>query len=352
MLLGQTIGISFAMSLFFFAILVAPVPLADSAPSKALSTASHKHNATPTSRALAASRERSLSYINYLSSKAASYLPRNAPTAFTLLPLLAAFAITFLLPYSTSSPNFPTLLITLHLALYIPVYAPPSNPPLIFALTTILTLLFHAKQTLTALLDNDPGSHLHRHSAYLATLHLPHSSRSHASRSASATSRVLSALNDHPAVSAVGWDVLLSAVSLCLWATIRAIPASSIVRVSTGSLFSLFKTTSSPPSNAKAGEAPETPIGASISPTRRSTRRRRSTAKARKNFSEEDYDDEDFDGSIKGSPAPYGVDGDIPIGEETVKEDLEAGAVGWAVFVFGGLGALAGGVLGAEVEGR
>lgn len=49
---------------------------------------------------------------------------------------------------------------------------------------------------------------------------------------------------------------------------------------------------------------------------------------------------------------PDGVDGEVPMGEENVEADLESGAVGWAVFVLGGLGVLAGGVLSAEVEER
>jgi len=48
-------------------------------------------------------------------------------------------------------------------------------------------------------------------------------------RSSTAVGKVLGAIGDHPAVSAVGWDVLLSGTSLGLWAADRGLDVQAIL---------------------------------------------------------------------------------------------------------------------------
>lgn len=42
-------------------------------------------------------------------------------------------------------------------------------------------------------------------------------------------SRLLGAIGEHPAVSAVGWDVLLSGLSLGVWAAVRGLDGKEML---------------------------------------------------------------------------------------------------------------------------
>ena len=55
-------------------------------------------------------------------------------------------------------------------------------------------------------------------------------------RSSTAVGKVLGAIGDHPAVSAVGWDVILSGLSVGLWAAVRGLDVQGIL-VSSGLWF-------------------------------------------------------------------------------------------------------------------
>jgi hypothetical protein len=97
----------------------------------------------------------------------------------------------------------------------------------LFRLASILSFLVHGGSTLSALLSNDPGPSYHRHS-----LRHPHKieHRGPWERSSTSFGRVLGAIGDHPVVGMVGWDVLLSGLSIGLWAAARGLDPGHIAR--------------------------------------------------------------------------------------------------------------------------
>lgn len=89
-----------------------------------------------------------------------------------------------------------------------------------------ISTFLHLKSTFLALFYNTPDSTYYRHSI----LHpFKEEYRSTFDRSSTALSRVFGAIGEHPAVSAVGWDVLLSGLSLGIWAAIRGLDANELL---------------------------------------------------------------------------------------------------------------------------
>jgi hypothetical protein len=99
----------------------------------------------------------------------------------------------------------------------------------IFKTISIISTLMHGKSTLLALLFNTPDSHYHRHSL-LHPFKKDH--RSLIERTATGVGRILGAIDDHPAVNAVGWDVIISGLSVGLWATNRGLDVRALLRSS------------------------------------------------------------------------------------------------------------------------
>jgi hypothetical protein len=86
-------------------------------------------------------------------------------------------------------------------------------------ISTISTIL-HFKSSFLALSNNTPDSTYYRHSL----LHpFKEEHRSALNRDSTALSRVFGAVLEHPAISAFGSDVLLSGLSLGIWAAIRGL---------------------------------------------------------------------------------------------------------------------------------
>ena len=204
------------------------------------------------------------------------------------------------------------------------------------------SFLLHVALTLTALLDNDPRAHEHKHSSYLAYLHLPHAQElSAVDRSKSALSEMLGAIEDHPAVAHMGWDVIMYGASLVTWAATRGLDLGGIARAA--------GITNSPKSNAaiEASSYVKSKIkDATVSAEDdvRSSKPRRhpkSSSKAK---------DADKDDDGDGAYAQSSAEGAVAAGEEEFPEDLEAGALSCALLFAAGLGAAAAGVLGAEIE--
>ena len=84
----------------------------------------------------------------------------------------------------------------------------------------MISSLLHFKSSFLALFKNTPESTYYRHSL-LRPFKEEH--RSALDRSTTAFGRVFGAILEHPAISAIGADVLLSGLSLGLWAAIRGL---------------------------------------------------------------------------------------------------------------------------------
>jgi hypothetical protein len=123
------------------------------------------------------------------------------------------------------TPQFWSFLLIPHLVLFRPLYLdrlapltygsvkhPHRTYLAVYRFLSYASFLLYLKQTFVAIRGNDPGAFQHRHSQYLASLHLPHEhQRGPIQRATSSISRVLGSLGDHPAVASVGWDVLMCA---------------------------------------------------------------------------------------------------------------------------------------------
>lgn len=97
----------------------------------------------------------------------------------------------------------------------------------LFQYISIFSALLHVKSSFLALFYNIPDSTYYRHSL----LHpFKEEHRSTLDRSTTALGRVFGAINEHPAVSAQGWDVLLSGLSLGIWAAVRGLDATDMLK--------------------------------------------------------------------------------------------------------------------------
>ncbi|KAJ4304329.1 hypothetical protein N0V88_001942 [Collariella sp. IMI 366227] len=189
-LLPHLVNLSFAQNLFYVALLQTPLPISVS---------------EETSPQLPIHPLASLNGRN----------PPSPPPSSSLnsSPWLPSFS-------PTSSPSWGTI----HPD---PRDAYPSITKL-FRTISVITTLFHAKTTLSALLYNLPGSYQHRHSVKIP---FDVERRSKWERTATAIEKVLGAMTDHPVVSAAGKDVLLSAVTLGIWVAVRLTDVGNMLRV-------------------------------------------------------------------------------------------------------------------------
>lgn len=98
----------------------------------------------------------------------------------------------------------------------------------LFRTMTFLSAFLHARSTLLALFTDTPQSTHYRHSL-LHPFKDQEEHRSFVDRSYIAMSRVFGAIGEHPAVGSVGWDVLLTGLSIGLWAAIRGLDVQQIL---------------------------------------------------------------------------------------------------------------------------
>jgi hypothetical protein len=97
----------------------------------------------------------------------------------------------------------------------------------LFQYISIFSALLHVKSSFLALFYNIPDSTYYRHSL----LHpFKEEHRSTLDRSTTALGRIFGAINEHPAISAQGWDVLFSGLSLGIWAAIRGLEATDMLK--------------------------------------------------------------------------------------------------------------------------
>jgi hypothetical protein len=151
------------------------------------------------------------------------------------LPVLWSIAANLLIPFAANTRSFTFILVISKLLSFFPLIIPSVLPvgfgtthshphnvhrtyTTLFKTISVFSFLLHSKESVQALVYNAPGDSYHRHSL-LHPFKTEH--RSVLNRGSTAVGRVLGAVGDHPAVNAVGWDVLLSGLSTGLWSAVR-----------------------------------------------------------------------------------------------------------------------------------
>jgi len=391
MALGEIIAVAFGQNLFFLTILMTPMPLPDSDVSSR-HPISKKHSSAESGAIAKASKavrdsttatEHAIHpYWRKLSSLPARYIPAKPAlwtphTAVYILPLIINYVAIFLVPFASNTPSFSTVLLIPHLLLYLPLYIdrivphsfgsthPSSHDAhraytTVFKFISVVSFFLHLKQTLVALLDNEPGSHYHRHSSLI--FHHDEN-RSKVERTSTAVGRVLGCLGDHPAVASVGWDVMLCGLSLVIWAAIRGLDTNGILEGAglsrLGNVFTHDARNAVSEKVVEAKDKAKELINGIVeeSPTplakKGRGRPRKGTNTAvpssprkgtRRTKAEHGSDSDDVYIPDRSSRVDEQIEG-----EEDAEGDVEAGVLSWALLSLGGLGVAGPGVLRAEV---
>ncbi|PVH86926.1 hypothetical protein DL98DRAFT_582243 [Cadophora sp. DSE1049] len=229
--LASLVNLSYAQNLFFVAMLLTPVPLPENV-----------RDITRNSIPITSSRHSHL-LEKIVPRKQDGFLPK--PALYISL-LLTSFATTFLIPYAANTTAFVNVswisgmlpFCFLLLPYVIPAgWGTVSNHPhdsqltytTLFRIISTVSAALHLKSTALALIYNAPESTYYRHSL----LHpFKEAHRTPLGRGSTAIGRVLGAMGEHPAVGSVAWDVLLTGLSLGIWAAIRSLDAKEMLRSS------------------------------------------------------------------------------------------------------------------------
>lgn len=182
------------------------------------------------------------------SSRYSRFIERVIPTkpdgflpspALYITLLLANFSAIFLIPFAANTPSFMTVSLASRLIpfsfLVLPYVTPTawgavhthphsaqSTYTTLFRTISVISAALYLKSTVLALASNTPEKYSYRHSL----LHPFQEERlSVLNRGSTAVGRLFGAIGEHPAVSAAGWDVILSGLSLGIWAGIRGLDA-------------------------------------------------------------------------------------------------------------------------------
>jgi hypothetical protein len=167
--------------------------------------------------------------------------------------LISTFTTVFLIPFASNTPSFMTVSILSRALpfsfLMLPYVVPTSwgivhtHPhsahytyTTLFRTISAISAFFHLKATVFSLFYNTSENHYYRHSL-LRPLKEEHLSA--LNRGYTAVGRLFGAIREHPAVGAVGWDVILSGLSLGVWAAVRGLDATEML----GSSMVLMKRT-------------------------------------------------------------------------------------------------------------
>lgn len=236
----------------------------------------------------------------------------------------------------------------------------------IFHWLSMLSMLLHLTQTVFALVANTPSKKTSTYN-YIWTMHSTRE-RSTFERAESAIGQVLGSIADNPIIAAVGWDVLLSVLSLSAWTFMNALDANDILNCSPPPFSALSvaeedtkndthkhvsfnndTTTNAvdmdgPPSPAqtkKRGRKPK--VAAAEKPVEAPKKGGRKRA----NSARDDY----VPSEAVASEIATTEHSNRGIDNESV-ELAESSALSWGLFILGGLGTTSAAVLGAEVRRR
>lgn len=233
---------------------------------------------------------------------------------------------------------------------------------------SIVSTAFYLRSTFWGVLLNS-GATYHRRYNFVWSTH-PWYERTLWSKLTSASGKILGAISDDPIISVIGWDVLLSGFSLCIWAAARGLDVKDMF----GSIFPQIgkEDTSknvafSPETESNKEETPASPTESQGSPsTRRRGRSKRnanstqkegsspSTRRSLRRRTVTDSSDAD-DAAYTPSPTVEAEVADLEHEEEhddTMTEDAEASALAWGLSLVGGLGLMSAAVMGAEIRSR
>jgi hypothetical protein len=372
--LAPVTSLSFAMNLFFLAVLWTPIPISEES-TNLISVQKTKHT-RKTSKSLKTAAadtaitvaSRTESFLTRTKNQINAYIPAKPPTwsphvTTYILPLFLTSFHTVLLTMATNTNSFHSILRSLAVDLFLPIFLPRILPLMAghvdqtqgttrkrslsaFRTFSLLSTAIYILQTAISLLDNDPGAHRHRHSLF--HFHLD-AERSKTARTRSAFARIIGSLTDHPAIGRIGVDVLLSSISLAAWAVMRGFDPKIILRAAgwvTKSELDVatevknivareVKSLMLERDRDEESEAEETP-----SPPSRRTRGKKTSATRKKAPVVEDEESE---------AETESVGQNVLVGEEERKPEWESGALAWGMMVLGGLGAGAAGVFGADI---
>jgi hypothetical protein len=247
--LAQLVNLSYAQNLFFVAVLLTPVPLPEN-------VRDITRNSVPITSSRSAveylSNPKSAKRIHRYSQLMEKIIPTKPEgfvpnSALYIILLLSSLTTVFLIPFASNTPSFMTVSILSRVLpfsfLWLPHFVPASWGTVhthphdahstyiaIFRTISAISGLLHIKSSVTALFYNTPESIYYRHSL-LRPFKEEH--RSAFNRGSTAIGRVFGAVGEHPAVTAVGWDVILSGLSLGVWAATRGLDSKEILRSST-----------------------------------------------------------------------------------------------------------------------
>ncbi|KAE9975720.1 hypothetical protein BLS_002467 [Venturia inaequalis] len=404
-LLAQFASLSTAQCLFFIILLLTPVPLTSGAPTDSESRVLTPHPQLITLPALLSFIAISYLGIKTLDPKHQSATPLYNTGIWTSVTSAGYFALPLLLA-TLFQPNY------LHkVRRFKSTHAARKSYEDIFRALALAAASIHVYFTYQTFVNESPPHKYLQHNFVWNT----HSTEQNTwfGRTVGVVGSIAGALSDNPVISQVGWDVLLSAVSLCLWSVVHGVDVSAMLR-SSGLTWSLSvppKVEELPFIKAlptfggesgvsgevleKAGDAIEEladTIELSPLPVKaRGRGRPRKTSQAiskdhvyahstssstqatsgastssnslRKSkrsqhdsqFTEGNGEDDDADATYQPTAATekeidhYDFDEGH---EEGMAKETEAGVLSWGLFVLGGLGMVSAGVLGGESSGR
>ncbi|KAE9379011.1 hypothetical protein N431DRAFT_396960 [Stipitochalara longipes BDJ] len=359
--LAQMVNLSYAQNLFFVTILLTPVPLPE--------------NVRDLTRSSVPSWGRYAQFVaRVFPTKPEGFVPK--PTLYILL-LISNFGATFLIPYASNTPSFMTVSLLsralpfsfLALAYVIPenwgtVHIHPHDThttyTTLFRTISTISALLHFKSSFFAVFHNTPESTYYRHSL----LHpFKEEHRSALDRGSTALSRVFGAILEHPAISAFGGDVLLSGLSLGIWAAIRGLDPADMLGSSVLFLPQTSKGLEDVSTSVKE-EAEKVVQKVEAAPTTRRRGRPKGSEKSTPDLDETSTVSRlKHRGNSSRKALTNGDDANDPTyrpdesdemeeGDENVDEDWEAGALAWGLITAGGLGMGSASIYGAEVVAR
>lgn len=245
----------------------------------------------------------------------------------------------------------------------------------VFSTCSLIAFALHVTSTATALLANSPqpnaDRHLYNH-LWSSTPALTTSARLRHS-----AVKILGALADHPLVSKIGWDVLLSGLTLLVWAGVRGLNVSDMLRTcgmpGTRGLHDAlgvakkqvsFLGSDNDGADVDADDADKeepkmwrplqsyvAPESSATTPARRGRPRKSAAAEEQPVSDNADAARRRMMGSRAEREAAM-TEHEEEHGAVDVVEGTESAALAWGMMLLGGLGMGAGSVLGAEAISR